>query len=165
MSFKSNLKTTLVIGLTILSLGGWLLHVKIHPYSENMANLIPFITGLISIVLLPLLFSMRKTIHFAYILNGLICIFGSVTMAHFSLVKMSGPLTIKWLFVDSLLKDIFIVWGRFAIGKAIFDLEIFGANGAKQKKGEFLRYPFMGWWLVHLISISLVYYLGNLIWR
>jgi hypothetical protein len=27
------------------------------------------------------------------------------------------------------------------------------------------RYPNMGWWMIHLIGISLVYFLGNYFWR
>ncbi len=32
------------------------------------------------------------------------------------------------------------------------------------KKTLAYGYPNMGWWLLHLVAISLVYYLGNLLW-
>ena len=35
----------------------------------------------------------------------------------------------------------------------------------KPKAGVTYRYPNMGWWLVHLVGLSIVYTLGNLLWR
>lgn len=60
--------------------------------------------------------------------------------------------------------DILIVWGKFFIGKVLFELETFGYDANRPKAGITYRYPNMGWWLIHLAAISLVYYLGNRLW-
>jgi hypothetical protein len=64
-----------------------------------------------------------------------------------------------------LLADILILWGKFFIGKALFELETFGYDQNKLKVGITYRYPNMGWWMIHRIAISLVYFLGNHFWR
>jgi len=42
--------------------------------------------------------------------------------------------------------------------------ETFGYDPNRPKAGITYRYPNMGWWLIHLAAVSLVYYLGNRLW-
>ena len=46
----------------------------------------------------------------------------------------------------------------------LFELETFGDDPNRPKAGMTYRYPNMGWWLIHLAAVSLVYYLGNRLW-
>jgi hypothetical protein len=63
-----------------------------------------------------------------------------------------------------MLIDILIAWGKFFVGKALFELETFGYDATRPKTGITYRYPNRGWWLIHLTAVSFVYYLGNRLW-
>jgi hypothetical protein len=165
MTIRTYVKSVLLSALITLSLGGFLLHSRAHPISQNPWNVIPAIAGILSIIVVPLLFSFRKTIASGYVLNGFLVIVGTITMAHFTIVHWPNPATLGAIVFKTTLSDILILWGNFFIGKALFDLEFFGYDPNKVKKGTTYRYPHLGWWLVHLAAISLVYALGNLLWR
>lgn len=165
MTQKQNLRLLLVGGLAVVSLGGWLLHLRVHPISTDATHWIPFITGLISIVILPTMFLSRKTLPYAYILNGMFVIIGSITMAHVSIPKLEGNLSFESIFIGTLLADIAILWVNFFIGKSLFELEMFKAIDAVMRKGRFFRYPNMGYWGVHVAALSVVYVLGCVLWK
>jgi hypothetical protein len=165
MTIRTYTKSILLIALVTLSLGGFLLHVRIHPVSQNSANLIPLISGVLSILVIPLFFSFKKTIEYGYVLNGFLVIIGTIGMAHFSIVHWPAPATLGSIILKTMLADILILWSKFFIGKALFDLEFYGYDPHKAKKGKTYRYPNLGWWTIHLVAISLVYLLGNLVWR
>jgi hypothetical protein len=165
MTRKINLKITLVTALFFFAFGGWLLHLRIHPPVRNNSFFIPFIAGILSIAALPVIFWFRKTIAIGYILNGFLAIIGTITMAHFSIVHFQGPVTAYNLLMNTLFCDIFLLWGVFALGKTLFDLEFMKADADQAPKGRFFRYPNMGWWYVHLAALSTVYSLGNIFWK
>jgi hypothetical protein len=165
MKRKSVLKTTLIAGLVFLALGGWLMHTRWHPPLADADNLVPFISGIISIVVLPLMFWFRPTLAYAYVVNGFMVILGTIMMAHFSIVKFGLPLSLNGLLFNSMLPDIAVLWGKFALGKAIFDLDFLKSDQDAQPQGRYFRYPNTGWWLVHLALLSLVYALGHLLWK
>lgn len=165
MNKKSLIKTTLILGFFLIALGGWLVHAKIHPPQEKAVNLIPFIVGTVSTFILPILFCFRKTIAIAYIFCGFTVIIGSITMTHFSIVHLQLPLTFISLLVATMLPDIAILWGKFALGKAIFDLETLKSDTTTTSSGYFFRYPNMGWWWVHLVGLAIIYTIGHLLWK
>jgi hypothetical protein len=165
MTVRTYTKTILLAALVTLSLGGLLLHIRIHPIAKNSVNLIPLISCLLSIFVIPVLFSFKKTVEYGYVFNGFLVIIGTIGMAHFSLVNWPAPATVGSIIFKTMLIDILILWSKFFVGKALFDLEFFGYDPHKAKKGITYRYPNLGWWTVHLVAISLVYLLGNLIWR
>ena len=168
MNRKAYIKATLLSGLIVLALGGWLLHYRIHPPMAHGYDLIPFITGIITIIIVPWLFCYRSTYAYAFVINGFMVILGTITMAHFSLAHLSGPLTVQALFFNTLLPDILMLWGNFALGKALFDLEVLNTAADPLPPLTFWRYwryPNNGWWLIHLVTWSLVYALGNILWR
>ena len=165
MSVRTYIKTMLLVGLVSLSIGGILLHTRIHPVSANNSNLVPVVSCVLSILIVPLLFCFRKTIAYGYVLNGFLVIVGTITMAHFSIAHWPNPLTVQAVLFNTLLADILILWGKFFVGKSIFDLEFFGYDAAREKKGITYRYPNMGWWLIHLVVVSIVYYIGFMLWR
>src|SRR3989339_1105349 len=105
MTRKQNLKTTLIFGLFFISLGGWLLHLRVHSPSANPLNYIPFFAGLFSIIVVPWLFFFRRLIHWAYLLNGFGVIIGVSLMADFSLDKLAPDFTIGALILNTTLAD------------------------------------------------------------
>jgi hypothetical protein len=155
----------LLIGLLTLSIGGLLLHSRIHPVKTNYSNLVPAVSGVLSVLVVPLLFCFRRSIAYGYVLNGFLVIIGTITMTHFSIAHWPNPATFRGVLVNTLLADILILWGKFFIGKSIFDLESFGYDTAREKKGVTYRYPNMGWWLIHLVAVSIIYYIGFMLWR
>jgi hypothetical protein len=165
MTIRTYVKSLLLIALVTVSLGGFLLHARIHPVSQGAANVIPAISGLLSILVIPVLFSFKKTIEYGYVVNGFLAIIGTILMAHFSLAYLPTPLTLNAIIFNTLLADILILWTKFFIGKSIFDLEFYGYDPGNVKKGITYRYPQLGWWLIHLGGVGLVYFLGNLFWR
>lgn len=164
MTQKKYIKIVLVCGLTVISIGGWLLHYRVHPPSEEAANYLPFLIGIISIVIIPVMFLYRKTMAYAYVINSMIVIIGTITMAHFSLTHLIKPVTLYTIIFNTTLSDIAILWTKFALGRAIFELELLQTNTDLKRKGRYFRYPNTGWWLVHLAGMSIVYALGNILW-
>lgn len=154
MQMKSYVKTMLIIALFVVAFGGLGLHYRIHAPAKHDFGYVPFIAGLISAFVIPALFYFRKTLHLAYLVNGFTVIIGVITMTHFSIVK--API----------LPDISILLGKFFIGRAIFCIEVFPMDGGINNPGwRWIRYPNMGFWAVHLVLLSVVYYLGSLLWR
>lgn len=147
MTQKTSLRISLLTALWFLALGGWGLHWYIHPPAKETSNLIPFYAGLISVIFIPLLFSFKKTVPYAYVLNGMLAIIGTITMAKYKL-----------------LPDIAILWGKFLLGKALFDLELLKSDEAQHRRGRFWRYPNLGWWYVHAASLTGAFLLGYYYW-
>jgi hypothetical protein len=172
MTQKQNLRVLLLLALVFLALGGFLLHGRIHPpvkvyWNTNalMAwNIIPSISGLFSLLVITPLFFFRKTIPFGYVLNGMIAIIGTITMAQFSLSHPPPAWTVTAVLFQSLLPDVSVLWAKFAIGKALFELELFRNDEMAARKGRFFRYPNMGWWWVHVFVLSVVFWLGTKFW-
>jgi hypothetical protein len=124
------IRRALLFALFLLALGGFMLHYKIHPFmvADNgtahfsgtffLANIFP----LVDVVLVTVLFLFRKTAVYGYLLNGLIVIFGTILMAHFSIAGlMTDPIPPSQWIMNSLLPDIGIAWADFFVGKALYD--------------------------------------------
>jgi hypothetical protein len=165
MTIKTYIKATLLFGLVALSVGGFLLHVRIHPVAKNPANIVPVVLGVLGVVIVPLLFLSRKLVSYGYVINGMEAIIGTVVMAHYSIAHWPAPVTPAAMILQTLLADILVLWSKFFLGKALFDLEFHGYDQTREMKGKTYRYPNYGWWLLHLGTISLVYCLGHVLWR
>jgi hypothetical protein len=165
MTIKSAVKSTLLLALIAISLGGLLLHSRIHPVSQNSSNFLPLLSGILSVLVVPLLFVWKKTIGYGYTLNGFLVILGTIGMAHFAIAHWPQPATLDAIVLKSTLPDIIVLWTKFFIGKALFDLELFGYDPARNKIGVIYRYPNAGWWLVHVAGTGIVYTVANLLWR
>jgi hypothetical protein len=162
---KQKLRLLLVAGLFFVSLGGWMLHVRIHPPLKLAANYVPFIAGLMSITAVPAMFLFRKTLAYAYVINGMLVIIGAITMAHFSLAHPPELITFYTVPFNTLFPDVVILLTNFILGKALFELEMLKTEETRARQGRYFRYPNMGWWFVHLVSLSAVYLLGHLLWK
>jgi hypothetical protein len=165
MTQKQNIRNLLIAGLVAASLGGWLLHLRIHSPGDSPVNLIPFIAGLVSIVVLPAMFFSKKTMAYAYVINGMIVIIGAITMGHVSIMRLPDHATFAAIMLGTLLADIVLLLTKFLFGKALFELEMFKSMDATARHGRFWRYPNMGWWCVHLVAMTVVYAAGNLLWQ
>ena len=127
-------KNTLLLALFLLALSGLLLHYRIHNFIVT-DKLHPDISvfdgtrffaalfGLIDVIVVTVLFTSRKTFVYGYLLNGLLVIYGTVFMLHFSLAEMSAKsVPFLAMLARSTLPDICVLWADFLVGKALFDL-------------------------------------------
>jgi hypothetical protein len=165
MMQKQKIRWLLVTGLFLISLGGLLLHYRIHPLSKLAANMIPFFAGLVSIFVLPILFLFKRTVAYAYVINGMLVIIGIITMTHFSIAHPPEHLSVGTVFTNTLFPDIAILLIVFMVGKALFELETLKAEETPARHGRAFRYPNAGWWFVHLFSMAVVYAIGHFLWR
>jgi hypothetical protein len=161
---KQKLRWLLVGGFFFISVGGWILHVRIHPPLDLAANSVPFVAGLIGFTAVAAMFLSRKTLAYAYVINGMLVIIGTITMAHYSVAKLPEEITFTSLIFRTLFPDILILFTNFMLGKALFELEMLKTEETGVRRGRFFRYPNMGWWLVHLAALSGVYLAGHLFW-
>lgn len=127
-------KSALLIALFLLAVSGFMLHYRIHYFivpdklhaggfifdkTRFLSNLFP----LIDVFVVTALFLSRKTAVYGYLLNGLLVIYGTIFMVHFSLTEiMAKSLPLSSLLTKSTLPDIGILWSDFLVGKALFDL-------------------------------------------
>ena len=131
-------KRALLLALFLISLSGLMLHYRIHSFMVPIAanpgtfrfdgtRFLSFIFPLIDVVLVTILFMFRKTAVFAYLLNGIIVIYGTVFMAHFSIAEIYAKSIPPeaWL-LKSTLPDIGIAWCDFFVGKALYDVHMKG---------------------------------------
>lgn len=166
MTHKDSMRLQLILALFFLALGGWLLHMRIHPVSKDAENWIPAVSGFLSVLLIPLLYCFRQTMSFGYLLNGMTVIVGTITMAAFSLERPPEVLTFTTVFLGTLLADIVLLWGKFAVGHALYLTERVAAQpDAHAPPGRFFRFPNLGFWLAHLFAMSAVYAASTLLWK
>lgn len=162
---RDYVKRLLIIGLFVVILGGWLLHIRLHPIAEHIYGYVPFIAGIIGVFALTIMFLFNSTVAYAYVLNGMLVIIGVITMADFSIDHMPAQKTFLSMVLNTLFPDILILGVVFFVGKALFELNMMRSWDDKARTGRYLRYPNTGWWLVHLIGMSVVYYLGSVLWK
>jgi hypothetical protein len=166
MKKKDYLRVVLILAIFFLALGGLLLHLRIHPVTKDAENYIPLVAGFISVIIIPVLFIFRSTISFAYLLNGMTVIIGTITMTHFTIENHPPVWTLQTIFLGTLLADIIMLWGKFAVGKALFDLDaVINRPDAVVSGGRFFRFPNMGFWFAHLVTLTIVYIIGGYFWK
>lgn len=129
---------TLLTALFLMALSGLMLHLRAHFFmiadkmnpgglifdpSRFMASFFPFI----DVTIVSALFLFRRTAVYGYLLNGLIVIYGTIFMAHFSIASViAKSLPLSDLLFRSTLPDIGIAWADFFVGKALYDLYMKG---------------------------------------
>lgn len=165
MKLRTYNRTVLLGALIALALGGFLIHWRIHHISQNSSFIVPFAAGVLSIIIVPALYCFKKTISYGYVLNGFLCIIGTVTMGHYAIATWSAPNSPPDIILKSMIIDIMVVWAKFFVGHALFVLETFGFDENRKKAGITYRYPNLGFWLIHLVGVGVVYFSGNYFWR
>jgi hypothetical protein len=162
---KQKIRLLLVAALFFISLGGWMLHMRIHPISKLAVNWVPIVAGLIGVTAVPVMFLFRRLLAYAYVINGMLVIIGIITMSHFSFAHPPEQIRFQTLIMGTLFADILILFTNFMLGKSIFELEMFKTEDTPTRHKRFFRYPNMGWWFVHLFALSALYVLGHFLWK
>jgi hypothetical protein len=134
-------RKTLITALFLLALGGFLLHYRIHPFiMPDKANpgsmlfdptkFLASFFSMVDLVVVTLLFCSRRTAIYGYLLNGLIVMYGTVLMAHFSIVDLAPKgLPLGQMILKSTFADIIIAGADFFVGKALYDHYVKGHEG------------------------------------
>lgn len=131
---KDKIRLTLFLIIFFLSLDGFILHYRVHPFLVSdelnpqivyfkfpffMANLF----SVIDLILITLLFLSRKTIVYAYLLNGLIAFYGIILMGHYAISKLitgGYPFTFENLFIQSVFPHQIVSLSDFLAGYLLF---------------------------------------------
>jgi len=114
--------------------------------------------------MIPILFTFRRTVSYAYVFNGFTVIIGTLVMGHDSLRNLPESLNPMSLLQNTLAPHILLLWSKFCLGKGIFELDMLKSEDQAHRQGRFWRYPNMGWWWVHLFALAAVYALGYYGW-
>jgi len=142
-----NANRALLTALFLLAVSGLLLHYRIHGFMVHdkinpeivrfdSTRFLSFIFPVIDVAAVTALFTSRKTCVYGYLLNGVIVIYGTVFMAHYSIAEFAAKAVPagEW-FLKSTLPDIGIAWGDFFVGKALYDLHM-RTRVENNQKGE-----------------------------
>jgi hypothetical protein len=124
---SSGTKNVLLAALFLLGLSGLLMHLRVHPlWLPSPGSAAGFfqwtylpatLFSLVDVFLVTALFLSRRTSVYGHLLNGFLVIYGTVLMAHFSIVGLagSGAAPLDWV-MRSTLPDIGIAWADFLVG-------------------------------------------------
>jgi hypothetical protein len=129
--FKKEINAA-IWGLFLISLGGLLIHIKIHLVSVTAFNWIPVIFGIISTIFIPVMFNYQKTWRWAYLFNWAAVITGAVTMAYWSLTAQKLSLSFYDIFVKSTFADIVVLMSKLSFGQIIMAYWLRNSNKARQ---------------------------------
>jgi hypothetical protein len=131
-------KNSLLAVLLLLALSGLILHLRIHNfiivdklhpgnYQFDGTRFLAALFPLIDVIVVTGLFMSKRTAVYGYLLNGLIVIYGTILMAHFSIAEiMAKSVPLQSMLLKSTLPDIGIAWADFFTGKALYDLYMKG---------------------------------------
>ena len=154
--------TGLIVALALMSVGGWLLHFRIHSILPDAAgvrearNFIPFVAGLTGILVTPVLLWFRRTLILGYLVNGMGAVIGMVLMTYVSVAGFQTPFTVGGVFTRTLLADVLIAFAKLFIGQRILLSYVPSGMG---------RMFTPGWWARHIVYVSVMFTLGHFIWR
>lgn len=109
----------LIFGLWVMSFGGLLLHLRIHPVSKDVFNWFALGFCLFNSTVLPLMFCFRKGTRWAYVINATTVVVGVVCMTVFSINHWNKPLTVINVFLFSTLADSLILLAKLPMAQVI----------------------------------------------
>lgn len=102
-----------------MSLGGLLLHLRIHPPMHGVLDAIPTLCGLVTTFTLPFMFNKEKTVAQAYLINLVIVAVGTIGMLYHSATHWEVAVNLKTLILQSTLVDILILAAKLPLAHII----------------------------------------------
>lgn len=107
-----------VWALALISAGGLLLHLRIHPPGREAFNWVAALWGVVCVVAVPWMLSRPRSAPWGWALNLLSVVVGTVAMAWYSVVHWKTPLTPWSILLNSTLGDILILWAKVPLAQA-----------------------------------------------
>lgn len=108
-----------ILALFFISLGGLLLHLRIHPPAAEASNWLAIIIGIITTFALPFMFAYRKTAAWAYLINLAAVVIGTIAMAHYSFEHPPEEITVKSIILQTTLADILVLFAKIPLGQML----------------------------------------------
>jgi hypothetical protein len=127
-------KRALLTSLFILAAVGLIIHYRVHNFMVHDkinplivkfdgTRFLSFLFPLIDVIVVTALFTSSRTAVYGYLLNGMIVIYGTVFMAHYSVAEfIAKAIPPEQWFAKSTFIDIAIAWADFFIGKALYEI-------------------------------------------
>jgi hypothetical protein len=125
----------LICAFVLISLGGFLLHLRIHPVSVSAFHWVAAAFGAVNTFLLPILFRSPATVAWAYVFTWATVIVGTVGMAYHSVTVWKLPVTPLNILVSSTFPDILILWAKLLIAHRILRIHRPHGAPAEAKRG------------------------------
>ena len=117
-SFRREIPASLS-ALFLISLGGLLLHLRIHPLHVSAVNWVAVVSGALTTVVVPVLFVFRRTVPWAYLLTVASVVVGTVGMAWFSVHHWTLAVNLENIVLQSTLADILILLAKWPLAHHI----------------------------------------------
>ena len=112
-----------ILAFALLSLGGLILHLRVHPPvlegTLRIFFLIPAVFTAAATFILPFMFNSKRLCDYAYLVNLAAVITGTITMAYFSVTHWKGPVTIMTIVFNSTFPDIVILLAKLPLAHSI----------------------------------------------
>jgi len=124
----------LIIAHICISLGGFLIHLRLHPLGQSLYFWWAAPVAAFSVVVLPFLFARRSTVGWGYMLNAGTVLIGLVGMAYYSLMKADWPITLSFILRESTLPYTFVLLAKLAIAHVIL-VEMRSQEVRKEERG------------------------------
>jgi hypothetical protein len=103
----------------LISLGGWLLHLRIHPPSAAAINWLPAIIGFVTTFILPFMFGSASTARWALLITIIAIIGGTIFMTDYSFDHPPETITPVTIILQTMLADIIILFSKLPIALTI----------------------------------------------
>lgn len=110
-----------ILALFFISLGGLLLHMRIHPPGKEAFYVIPAVSGVVTTFVLPFMFNHARTVAWAYVITLAAVLIGTLTMAYHSVAHWpeAMPVTLANLILRTTLADILILAAKVPLAHMI----------------------------------------------
>jgi hypothetical protein len=119
-----------------LSLGGFLVHLKIHPPTKSLFFLWASPFSAFSLCVIPVLYWRPSTVNWGVLLNCISVGVGIIGMTYFSIHTLIPPITIVKLLVHSTLADSIMLMAKIPLAYLIFTSVRSEKVGQNRQTGE-----------------------------
>ncbi len=159
---KANPLAPPIAATAILSLGGLLLHLRIHPVSfdpadpSNPAFIVPLASGILSVAVAPFLLAFPRTFVAGYLWNGMSAVAGTIAMAALSVSLPPSPPSAGNILLGTTLASILLLLPKLFLGQIVLRHYHPGGMG---------RLFTAWWWVRHFVYLGAVFSLGRLAGR
>ncbi len=98
-----------------ISLGGLLIHMKLHPVEKSLYFLWASPVSAFSLIVIPLLYSRPSTVRWGFMFNAGTVLTGTIGMSYYALLALEGPVTVQYVLFESALPGVLILWTKLPV--------------------------------------------------